>query len=243
MLKVLLAVRDPIAEIGLRTVLDEAPDIEATVHDPATHSVEEAVATAPPDVLLLDVAYRREDPSLIPRVVGRHPGTGVLVFVDHTAEECGVRHMLSVGGRAKLAPDALARVDDCCLTSLKQQALGCLARGFTPEAVLSAVRAVARGEIAAAPWLTTVATTLAGGKDAQGRGPITARELEVMALLAEGLSNKQIAKRLGIREQTVKNHVGHLMDKLGVSSRLEAGLLAATHNLKLLPEEEAGADA
>ena len=47
------------------------------------------------------------------------------------------------------------------------------------------------------------------------------------------MSNKQIAQRLGIREQTVKNHVGHLMEKLGVSTRLEAGVLAAKHHLTL----------
>jgi len=101
---------------------------------------------------------------------------------------------------------------------------------------LAAVRAVYRGEIAAAPWLTTVAASLAGGNDDHGNSPISARELEVMALLAEGKSNKQIARHMDIREQTVKNHVGHLMEKLGVTSRLEAGLLAAKHHVTLNEE-------
>jgi LuxR family maltose regulon positive regulatory protein len=69
-----------------------------------------------------------------------------------------------------------------------------------------------------------------------GRGEpdaISPRELEVMVHLAEGLSNKEIARRLDIREQTVKNHVSRTMAKLGVDSRLAVGLLAAKHNLRL----------
>lgn len=236
MIQVLVAVSDAISEIGLHTVLDEAEDIHATCYDPDGGDLASAVAQHSPDVLLLDVAHRRADAGLIPTLTANNPKLKVLVFVDHSADECGIRHLLSAGGRAKLAPEALARVDDCCLTSLRQQALGCLATGSKLESVLMSVRAVARGEIAAAPWLTIVAESLAGGADEAGYSPISEREIEVMALLAEGLSNKQIAKRMEIREQTVKNHVGHLMEKLGVSSRLEAGILAAKHHLVLMDE-------
>jgi len=236
LIQVLVAVSDPIAEIGLRAVLDDADDTHAVLFDSDAGDIPSAVAEHEPDLLLLDVEHRRADPGLVPGLIADHPNLRVVVLVDHTAEECGIRHLLSVGGRAKLAPDALARVDDCCLTSLREMALGCVARGSSPEAVLAAVRAVHRGEIAAAPWLTTVASSLAGGTDEQGHAPISARELEVMAFLAEGLSNKQIARQMEIREQTVKNHVGHLMEKLGVASRLEAGLLAAKHHLTLTDE-------
>ena len=236
MIQVLVAVSDPLTELGLRTVLDEAEDTCAVLFDPDAEGIPSAVARHEPDVLLLDVTHRRADPDLIPGIKDSHPGLHVMVLVDHAADECGVRHLLSVGGRAKLAPDALARVDDCCLTSLRQMATGCLSKDSKPEAILTAVRAVHRGEIAAAPWLTTVAASLAGGTDEQGHAPISERELEVMGLLAEGLSNKQIARRMGIREQTVKNHVGHLMEKLGVSTRLEAGVLAAKHHLTLTEE-------
>ena len=60
---------------------------------------------------------------------------------------------------------------------------------------------------------------------------MTARELEVISLVAEGLSNKQVAERLGIREQTVKNYLVQISKKLGVKSRLEIGLAAVKHNL------------
>jgi DNA-binding CsgD family transcriptional regulator len=185
-------------------------------------------------VLVLDVKQRRADPELIPGLMKRFADLRILVFVNHTAEECGMRHLLLDGGRAKLAPEALAMVDDCCLTSLRQKALGCLAMGTQPAGVLEAVRAVARGEVAAAPWLTAVASSLAAAGDADGIPPITPRELQVLALLAKGHSNKQIARILEIREQTVKNHVGRLMEKLGVGSRLEAGLFAAEHHVNLV---------
>ena len=62
---------------------------------------------------------------------------------------------------------------------------------------------------------------------------MTARELEVISLVAEGLSNKQVAKQLDIQEQTVKNYLVQISKKLGVNSRLEIGLAAVKHNLAI----------
>ncbi|MEJ2202781.1 MAG: response regulator transcription factor [Gemmatimonadota bacterium] len=235
MIDVIVAVADPIAAAGFRTILDEAPDVGHVAQVDSLSGVREAVEHQKPRLVLLDVAYRRQDPELIPGIVRDFPGTRVMVFVDHSPDECVIREMLSLGGRARLAPDALTKLDDCCLTSLKQQATGCIGSGSTPETVLEAVRTVARGEVAAAPWLSGVVHTLQEpGGDALK--PISARELDVMSLLAQGLNNKQIARELDIREQTVKNHVTRLMEKLGVRSRLEVGLLAARHRVKVVEE-------
>jgi DNA-binding NarL/FixJ family response regulator len=62
---------------------------------------------------------------------------------------------------------------------------------------------------------------------------ITPRELDVMALVAEGLGNKAIARQLGIREQTVKNHLARLMSKLGLSNRVQVGLIASKYDLTI----------
>lgn len=132
----------------------------------------------------------------------------------------------------------MARLDDCCLTSLRRSALGCVARGSTPESVVGAVLAVGRGEVVAAPWLASLAKAVHGPTSRAGDDtPISVRELEVMALLAKGLSNKEIARRLGLREQTVKNHVTRTMQKLGAENRTEVGLLAARHKLRLVEGE------
>lgn len=103
-----------------------------------------------------------------------------------------------------------------------------------PERILKAIRAVTSGEIAAAPWLAAVLNQESGRSRRPrpaGDQPVTARELEVISLVAEGLSNKEVARRLGIREQTVKNHLVQISKKLGVSSRLEIGLEAVRHHV------------
>jgi DNA-binding NarL/FixJ family response regulator len=71
-----------------------------------------------------------------------------------------------------------------------------------------------------------------------GPAGLTAREVEVLCLLARGLSNKQIGARLAITPKTAGNHVEHVYAKIGVSSRAAAGLFAMQHGL--LPEERAG---
>lgn len=176
-------------------------------------------------------------PGLIEELAEIHAGTSVIVYVDHSAEECGLRHFLEGEGRAALSPEALKRLDDCCLTSLKMNARGCVGTGARPEMILAAIRTVVEGEVAAAPWLASVANVFQGGGGRGESGGLSEREIEIMGLLARGMSNKQIGKHVGIREQTVKNHVTRTMSKLGVDSRLEVGVLAARHNLRLADPE------
>ncbi len=236
MIDVLVAVADPIAAAGLTAILDGADDMRCLPPVDAPEDVRAAVVLHEPDVLVMDVVYRRADASLVPEIADGPTGTNVLVYVDHSAEDCGVRHMLELGGTARLSPEALAKVDECCLTSLQHKALGCLGTGSSPEHLLQAVRTVAGGEVAAAPWLAAVAETVRVGRGDGEPAPISAREVEIMALLAEGLSNKHIAERLGIREQTVKNHVARTMEKLGAHNRLEVGLMAARHHIQVADE-------
>jgi len=200
----------------------------------------EVVAETDPDVLILDVNYRRADDSLLPDLADQNPSCKVLVHVAHSSLECALRHLLEMGDRAHLSDDAVRRLDECCLTSLRVGARGCLPKAIDPESLLRSVRSVAAGEVVAAPWLTAVARMSASSSPSErAKRAITPRELEVIALLAEGLGNKQIARRLGIREQTVKNHVTRAMEKLGVTSRLEVGLMASRMNLELAEDPSA----
>jgi DNA-binding NarL/FixJ family response regulator len=233
-IRVLIAVKDRVAAVGLHTILSVPGELDCLALPDPLDDIRVRVAEDTPDVLVLDVEFRRQDPRLLPGLVETFPDLRVLVYVNHSPEDCALRHMLELGGRARLSPEALARLDDCCLTSLRQRAHGCLGTGVEAEAVVRSVRAVHAGEIVAAPWLGSLARMI---RTPSGHGrapaPISVRELEVMTLLAEGLSNRQIAERLGLREQTVKNHVTRTMEKLGVRNRLEVGLLAARHNLRL----------
>lgn len=236
MIRVLVAVSDPVVARGLQSVLGDAEDCRCVASTREPERIRPLAEETAPDVLLLDASFRRGDASLLPGLLELDPAPGVLVYVDHGPEECVVRHLVTPGGRSRLSGGAVARLDDCCLTSLEHDARGCLAKGASPEQVVDAVRAVAAGEIVAGPWLTVVARSVQGRNGRSDPDAISPRELEVMVLLAEGLTNREIGARLGIREQTVKNHVSRTMAKLGVDNRLEVGLLAAKHDLRLVDQ-------
>jgi DNA-binding NarL/FixJ family response regulator len=231
MLDVVIAVEEPLVRLGLQASLDRADGLQVVEVMADVEGLEDTLRSFPNAVLVLDVRHRRADPRLIPRITQEHPGVRVLVYVAHTAEECVIRHLLTAGGRAQLSPEAVCLVDECCLTSLREQAHGCLPAEAGADEVVRAVRAVAAGDVVAAPWLAA-AHGLGADTDTENK-PITPRELEVMALVAEGLGNKAIARQLGIKEQTVKNHLARLMEKMGLSNRVQVGLIASRYDLKL----------
>lgn len=234
MTRVLIALSEPIMVAGLQGIIDDADDFEVVGAHASAEGLRERATETSADVVVVDVVFRRADPTLVPEL---STAARVLVLVDHSAEECSLRAALAEDGRAGLSDEALATLDECCLMSLRHSASGCLARGSTPDAVLRTLRTVAEGQIAAAPWLSALAASGPAGALGSGRGqgprPVTARELEVMALVAEGLSNKAIARRLDLKEQTVKNHLAHMMEKLGLRSRLDVGMFALKYNVQL----------
>lgn len=230
---VLIAVSDPIVRTGVASILGDTEDLQAVGEVGSVEAVRDAVARLNPDVVVLDVAFRRCDPALVPELARISPACNVLVLVDHAGEDCPLRGLVA-RGQARLSNAALDALDECCLVSLRSGARGCLPKAAERDQVLAAVRTVAGGEIAAAPWL---AAMLPGDRQRRRRGgpselgPLTARELEVTALIAQGLSNKDVARRLGIGVQTVKNHLERIKQKLGVESRLRIGLFAVKHHL------------
>ncbi len=116
-------------------------------------------------------------------------------------------------------------------TALRSGARGALLRGADAESIAAALLAAARG-------LTVLDGDLAGDlirlPAAAPSEPLTPREREALALLAEGLSNKAIAARLGVSEHTAKFHVNAILGKLGVESRAEAIVQAARMGLVVL---------
>ncbi len=141
--------------------------------------------------------------------------------------------MLSRTNAVKLTPEAYGRLNECCLLALRSSARGCAPKVGDPERLLAAIRTVAAGEVAAGPWLD--ALVLQSGSEPAytetGRRRISARELDVITLVARGLENKEIARQLGIREQTVKNHLGRVMKKLGLRNRQELAVFAVKQHL------------
>ncbi|HUH12390.1 MAG TPA: response regulator transcription factor [Longimicrobiales bacterium] len=227
MIGVLLAVRDPLPRLGARTALADQDDLRVVAEVESAGDVLEAAERHGASVVLLDAGIRAKDPTLPARLAALDPSCRTLILVEHSEEDCLLRHLDAERDPLPLSDSAVRLLEECCLVALRGSARGCLPRDATPERLRAAVRAVAAGEISAAAWiqrhLASPPTHTEGGA---GRR-ITARELEVIQQVAAGHSNKQIGQRLGIREQTVKNHLARITSKLGVSSRVELAVLAA----------------
>jgi len=167
---------------------------------------EEAVALCAaedPDVLLLDLEMPDLDGiGVTRRLVEVSPRTRVVVFT-------------SFGDRDRI------------VQALDAGAIGYLLKDAEPEDIHSAIRAAARGEAPIAPKAAAALLAERGGAGkARPAVELTSREREVLGLVLEGLANKQIARRLGISEKTVKGHLTNLFQRIGVTDRTQAALWA-----------------
>lgn len=205
MIRILIVDDHAVVRRGLGSFLATAPDLQV-VGEAATG--EEAVALAPvlrPDVVLMDLVLPGMDGvEATRRLLAACPGARVVVLTSY--------------------PD-----DERVIPALQAGALSYLLKDVAPDALAAAIRAAARGE----PVLHPVAQ--AGLVRALGRpGPapdLTPREREVLALVAQGLSNQAIAGRLGIAERTVKAHISNLLAKLDLQDRTQLAIYALRNRL------------
>jgi DNA-binding NarL/FixJ family response regulator len=189
-----------------------------------------------PDVLVLTLNLPAQDrEAAIPAIRARLPGLRILALSERGAENCLV---LSPPSRKWLTGIPLGTCPagiDCLQLAAHQGAMATLRRSADPEELFRAIRTVAQGQAWYDP--TTVAGMLGATGRARagsgGRRLFSKRETQVAALITEGHSNKEIASLLGIREPTVKKHVMHVLDKLGLHDRLQAGLFLARNPLLL----------
>jgi len=124
------------------------------------------------------------------------------------------------------------------VTSLKNGAQGYLLKDMEPDELVIALRDIVNGKTVVAPDLAPILAKAVQGKSETNNDvddspftSLTPRETEILALLAEGLSNKGIARNLGISDGTVKLHVKAILRKLEVHSRVEAAVMAVKHGL------------
>ncbi|MFA1494101.1 heme-responsive two-component system response HrrA [Corynebacterium diphtheriae] len=206
MIRVLLADDHEIVRLGLRAVLESAEDIEV-IGEVAT--AEAAIAAAQAggiDVILMDLRF---GPGV--------QGTKLTSGADATA---------AIRRRMDNPPEVLVvtnyDTDADILGAIEAGALGYILKDAPPEELLAAVRSAAEGDTALSP---TVANRLMSRVRAP-RNSLTPRELEVLKLVAGGSSNRDIGRRLLLSEATVKSHLVHIYDKLGVRSRTSAVAIA-----------------
>jgi len=208
MIRVLLVDDHPVVRRGLRALLEELPGLE-----PVGEAADGAEAIG-----LIDRFARDGEPGPDVVLMDLQMGAG-MNGVEATRRITARPHPPRVLILTTYSTDA------DILAAVEAGATGYLLKDAPPEDLAGAVRAAARGETVLAP---PVAARLMGRVRA-GRPTLSPRESEILGLLAEGLANRQISKRLFISEATVKTHLVHIYDKLGVDSRT-AAIAAALQN-------------
>jgi two-component system NarL family response regulator len=212
-IRVLLADPHALFRRGVRLVLDDEPDIEVIGEcDDGLDAVDLIVELAP-DLVLMDV---------------RLPGVSGIE---------ATRRARSLVPSVKVAILTVSEEDDDLFAAVRAGATGYILKEVSIEDLPDAVRAVARGDSLISP---PMASRLLGEFNAlsrrveeqRGTAPrLSDRELEVLRLVARGMSNKDIAAELVIAENTVKNHVRNILEKLQLRSRMEAAMYAVREKL------------
>ncbi len=228
-IRILIAAGQPIFLQGLRTVLETQPDLQVAGN---TSDGAEAVKLArelTPDILLLDLA------------------TQGLAGVEL------VRKVRSLAPQVRTILLAAEIDTPETLEGLKLGAHGVIPKNTPTELLFKGIRSVMAGQY----WvgrerIADILESLSGGRSASPNGPLennfhlTPRELQVISAIAEGETNKGVARSLGLSEDTIKHHLTHIFDKLGAGSRLELAIFAIHRGLlpgKRPPERAQGAAA
>lgn len=211
---------DPLVRAGLAMLLDSQPECAVVGQVSPQAAAPAELDLYRPDVVLWDLGWEPEQPSSPAGLSPAEPGQEL----DRLAElsEAGLPVVV-------LLPDA-----EQAGRAWQAGARGLLRRDASADRLVSSLVACARGLIILEPELT--GTLLPPGEPEYSplMEPLTQRELEVLHLLAEGLPNKAIARRLDISEHTVKFHVNAVMSKLSAQSRTEAVVRATRLGLILL---------
>jgi DNA-binding NarL/FixJ family response regulator len=220
-IRIALALKEPLLLSGAEAAIGRSDDCVLCGSAGDLDALVPLLEKEPPDVLVLDKQFEHDAPGTLERLHSGWPGLRMVIYVHHTADECLLRN-LAENSMFELSDEELESLD-CCLVSLKAGARGCLPKGASADQLLTSVRAVMAGEIAAAPWLGAHFTR---PRSSNGPPRLSPRQLQIVRLVARGCSNKAIARELGLREQTVKNHLARASRSLGKANRLELAIYA-----------------
>jgi DNA-binding NarL/FixJ family response regulator len=219
----------------MTSLLRSQRDFEVVAEAATIPEAAERWRTHAPDVLVLAQSVPFEEgETAVASVRAALPGARILAIADRSAAHCVVLHPPSRSRLEEAAPGRACPVGtDCLQLAFNDGAMGTLRRSASPAELFQAVRALAAG----VAWIEPgTAARIAGGGFAPGLENETAfseRELDVAAMIAEGLSNKEISAVLHISGPTVKKYVGRIFEKLRVEDRLQAGLYLSRHPLLL----------
>ncbi len=209
--RVLVVDDQPVFRHGLRTLLEAEGSVEIVGETPETTDVVELVVSTQTDVVVMDSRPSGElGADTVAALRAVCPDVRVLIFSANDNE-------------------------DDLLAAVRAGAAGYLRKSLPAAEVLPAVLAVAAGQSLISPDLAArlldefAVMSIRDEKDSQPR--LTERELEVLGLVSRGLSNRLVAEKLFISENTVKNHIRNILEKLQLHSRTEAAVYAIQRNL------------
>ncbi|GIF73497.1 response regulator [Asanoa siamensis] len=202
--RVLIVDDDALVRVGLRTIVDAEPDLSVVAEAGDGAEVPPLVARHRPDVVLMDVR--------MPDVDGIQ----------------ATRHLLATatGPAPRVLVVTTFENDDYVYDALRAGASGFLLKRARPAEVVDAIRLVARGDSLLFPAAIRRLVAGRGGNPDRRTSRLTAREAEVLRLMAAGLSNAEIAAQLVVGAETVKTHVGNVLAKLGARDRVQAVITA-----------------
>jgi DNA-binding NarL/FixJ family response regulator len=212
--RVLIADDQALVRRGFRMILEIEPDLEVVGEAGDGHEAVRMTAELAPDVVLMDV---------------RMPG---LDGIDAT------RQITSAGGGTRVVMLTTFDMDEYVYEALSAGASGFLLKDVQPELLVAGIHAVHEGESLLAPAVTRrmiesflkrpLAVDPARRRQLE---TLTARENEILLMLARGLTNAEIAAELFVSETTVKTHVGRVLTKLNLRDRVQAVIFAYEHGL------------
>ena len=205
MIRIVIADDHRVVRTGLEQLVGTFDDVEVVGSGVNGEEAVNICTASRPDVALIDLEMPVLDGIEATRRIRRaSPATSVIVFTSFSDRE---------------------RI----LRALDAGAVGYLLKDAEPEELHRAIRAAVRGEAPLAP--KAAAALLAARSNATLSHALTEREREVLVLVASGLANKQIARRLSISEKTVKGHLTHVFQAIGVTDRTQAALWAERNGL------------
>jgi len=211
---ILIADDHAIVREGLRTLIDAKPGMELVGE--ARDGVEAVTMASAlhPDVILMDMVMPRKD--------------GLAAIKDIIQENSEARILVLTSFDD----------DDRVFSAIKAGALGYLLKDSSPQQLLEAIRDVYHGRSSLHPTIALkVIRELNQPSDLPPtEEPLTEREAETLRLIAQGLSNQDIAEQLTISERTVGKHVSNILDKLHLANRTQAALYALRHGLASLDD-------
>ena len=202
MIRVLLADDHEIVRLGLRSVLEGAEDLDVVGEVATAEAAVSAAQAGGIDVILMDLRFG-----------AGVEGTRVMGGAEATAQ---IRSAMATPPKVLVVTNYDTDAD--ILGAIEAGAVGYLLKDAPPQELLAAVRSTAEGDSALSPIVADRLMT----RVRTPRTSLTPRELEVLQLVAAGASNRQIGQDLMLSEATVKSHLVHIYDKLGVRSRTSA---------------------